>query len=270
MLPVPHHIVSLNLCTDQYLLALADRSQIAAVTRFARDRDMSAAAVAAQQVPPTRATAEELLVLAPDLVLAAPYQIAARARFLGAARTVTVPDASDLGGIEANIGAVATAVGHPARGRALIASMQAELAAVPASTGRPPVVAYYQRGGYLTGTGTLVDDLIRRAGAINLAAVLHRPPLSRLSLEAIIAARPDYLLLERRGNARYDRGAALLDHPALARAFPRPRRLYLDEALTVCGGPAYPLAVATLRGELRTSAGPLPPPARRSSSPARR
>ena len=44
----PQRIVSLNLCADQYLLALADRDQIAGLTRNAIDPDMSAAAAQAK------------------------------------------------------------------------------------------------------------------------------------------------------------------------------------------------------------------------------
>lgn len=306
--PPPARIVSINLCADQYLLALANRSRIAAVTVYAADPGMSAAAGAAHGIAVTRAAAEELLVLAPDLILAAPYQVAAKAALLPGTRIVAVPEANDEPAIEANIATVAAAVGYPERGRRLIAAMRAELATVPADQpdgesspnvpqSRRPVAAQYQRGGYLSGTGTLVDDLMRRAGLVNLAAVLHRPPLSRLSLEEIIAARPDYLVVERRAvDARDrsrasdtdsasaaihasgmshpgDRGAALLDHPALARAFPAAKRLTIDAAWTVCGGPAYPRAVAALKEQLARltpSAARLPPPARRSSSPARR
>jgi iron complex transport system substrate-binding protein len=303
----PANIVSINLCADQYLLALADRGQIAAVTTYARDPGMSAAAGLAKGIPATRASAEELLTLRPGLLLAAPYQVAAKAALLPATRIVAVPEANDVPAIEANIRAVAAAVGHPERGRALIATLRAALVALPhpnpphaplrvggggdplvlpppppakpecgegrggvIATRNPPVVAQYQRGGYLTGTGTLVDDLIRRAGLVNLATVLHRPPLSRLSLEEIIAAKPDYLLIEQRTGTAGDRGAAMLDHPALARAFPAARRLVIDGAWTVCGGPAYPRAVASLRAQLTPSTAPLPLPARRSSSPARR
>ncbi len=279
MPPLPAHIVSLNLCADQYLLALADRGQVGAVTVYAADPAMSAAAGAARGLRTTRGSAEELLVLAPDLLLVAPYQVAAQHALLPGTRIVAVPEANDAAQIAANLATVAAAVGHPDRARLLIATLRATLP--PVTPGRGPVVAQYQRGGYLTGTGTLVDDLMRRAGVRNLAAVLHRPPLSRLGLEQIIAARPDYLLIERRtGGAAGDRGAALLDHPALARAFPAAKRLYLDGALTLCGGPGYGQAVAALRaqvgaqfpspdgeGQANPSTAPLPPRAQRSSSP---
>jgi len=260
MIALPAHVVSLNLCADQLLLALADRRQIAGVTVYAADPGMSAAAAVARGVPTTRGSAEEMLTLAPDLILAAPYQVAAKRALLPGTRIVAVPEANDAAAIAANIATVAAAVGHPERAAPLIASLRATLPPVGPAAG--PVVAQYQRGGYLSGTGTLVDDLIHRAGMRNLASVLHRPPLSRLSLEAIIAARPDYLLIERRtvSTASGDRGVALLDHPALAAAFPAARRLYLDGALTLCGGPSYPRAVAALKAQLATRRVVIPAP----------
>ncbi len=267
---IPTQIVSLNLCADQLLLALADRRQIGAVTVYAADPAMSAAAGAARGLRTTRGTSEELLTLAPGLILAAPYQVAAKQVLLPGTRVIAVPEANDAAAIVTNLTTVAAAVGHYERAAPLIAQLRATLP--PIGVPRGPVVAQYQRGGYLSGTGTLVDDLMRRAGLRNLATELHRPPLSRLSLEEIIAAKPDYLLIERRTGPGGDRGAALLDHPALAHAFPAARRLYLDAALTVCGGPAYPLAVARLRAQVAAlaptpSAAPPRPRARRSSSP---
>src|SRR5690554_3799563 len=65
----PERIVSLNLCVDQYLLALADRDQIAALTQFARDPEVSAAAAHAEGFHQIRGAAEEVVQLNPDLVL---------------------------------------------------------------------------------------------------------------------------------------------------------------------------------------------------------
>ena len=41
----PHRIVSLNACADGYLIALADKSQVATLTRYARDPMLSFYAV---------------------------------------------------------------------------------------------------------------------------------------------------------------------------------------------------------------------------------
>jgi iron complex transport system substrate-binding protein len=243
----PARIVSLNLCSDQYLLALADPGQIAALTRYARDPQMSAAAEKARSVPIFRATAEEVLALRPDLVIGVPARRSGIMAVLAPQHYRTVPfkAAENYGQIVAQIRTVAKAVGHVDRGEALIAKMNAELARLP----RPHaagIAAYYQRRGYLTGTGTLVDDLMRRAGLTNLAGKLGKPALSQISIEEMVAAQPDYLLVESSTDRVVDQGTEMLHHPALRGI----RRLHLPQAWTVCGGPAYVLAARSLAEQL--------------------
>lgn len=243
----PRRIVSLNLCADQYLLALADPGQIAALTQFARDPEMSAAASTAQSIPTSRDTAEDVVALDPDLVITSPGR---RVDIIAALagqhyRTLELPEANGYADIVAQIRRVADAVGHRDRGEALIARMNAALARLPKPKPHG-VAAYYQRRGYLTGTGTLVDDLMKRVGLANLAGKLNRPALSYLSLEQIVAAHPDYLIVEQSTDHVTDLGTEMLHHPALARI----PRLDLPQAWTVCGGPAYVRAAQSLSEQL--------------------
>ncbi|WP_293971506.1 ABC transporter substrate-binding protein [Sphingomonas sp.] len=245
----PRRIVSLNLCADQYLLALADPGQIAALTSLARDRRMSAGAARADHVPISKGSAEDVLMLRPDLLLAAPgrrRETMAQLRGRDIA-TLDVKPAESYADVVAQIRAVAAAVGHPARGEALIASMDARLARLPRAAGRGRVAAYYQRRGFLTGTGTLVDELMARVGLVNLAAKLGKPALASVSLEEMALARPDLLIVETDSDRVVDQGTELLHHPILD---PIPR-LHLPQAWTVCGGPAYVLAAEQLVRELR-------------------
>ena len=65
-------VVSLNLCTDQMLVLLAPE-KVAALSPLARDPALSFVAPQAEHLPVVRASAEAVLRLHPDLVLAAPY-----------------------------------------------------------------------------------------------------------------------------------------------------------------------------------------------------
>jgi iron complex transport system substrate-binding protein len=253
--PPPHRIVSLNTCADGYLIALADPSQIAALTRFARDPSLSPAAAQASRLPITNGSIEAVLALDPDLVIASPFRAKdALAPVEGrGAKVVDLPPANDLPGIYANVRRMAAVVGHPDRGEALIANMQAQLAAIGPPPGRGRTAAYYQRRGYLTGGGTLIDEVIRRAGLVNLATRLGRPALSRMPLEALIAARPDFVLLDEIAASAPDRSAELLHHPALDAAVPASHRLRLNQALAVCDGPYFPAAIATLARDIRAA-----------------
>jgi iron complex transport system substrate-binding protein len=247
--PRPQRIVSFNACADGYLIALADRSQVAALSPFARDPAYAAHPDQARGYPVIRGQAESVLALKPDLVIASPYRRAeALALLKGRARILDLKPAESFADVVAQTRTVAAAIGQSERGEALIAAMQARVAAA----GRRPaggLAAYYQRGGYLTGTGTLMDDLMTRAGLINLARRLHKGMLNRLSLEEIVYARPDYLILGDAAGSARDQGAQMLDHPALTRAVPLTHRLYVPGALTVCGGPSYPEALERLQAE---------------------
>lgn len=244
----PQRIVSLNLCADQYLLALADREQIAGLTRLVRDPQMSAGAAQATTLPVTGGSAEEVLALRPDLLIAAPGRRRGMMAYLDGSGTATLDlaPAESYADIVAQVRSVAAAVGHRDRGEALVRDMDARLARLPRAAGRGRVAAYYQRRGFLTGTGTLVDELMRRAGLTNLARRLGDAPLSRLSLEKLALARPDYLIVETATDRVTDQGTELLHHPVLSHI----KRLRLPQAWTVCGGPAYVRAAESLTRQL--------------------
>lgn len=248
----PRRVVSLNLCTDQLVLALADRAQIAGLTRNATDPQMSAAAAQAHGLPVVHGSAEEIAAIDPDLVIGQflsgnPALAALPGRHYP---RLDLPPVEDYPAILASIRQVAAALGHRDRGEALVARMNREMAVLGASPGQAPgrgrVAAYYQRRGYLTGTGTLVDDLMRRVGLVNLAARLGKPALAQIPLEEMVAAQPDFLIVESATDHVRDQGTEMLHHPALARF----RRIGLPQAWTVCGGPAYARAARHIARQL--------------------
>ncbi len=241
--PAPHRIVSLNLCADQYLLALADRAQIAGLTQNADNPQMSAAAAQARGLRILGRSAEEILVIDPDLVVGMPARRSVVMVALGDQhyRAVELRTAESFAAIVAQTRDIAQAIGKPERGEALIAGMQRDLAAL-GKPGRGRVAAYYQRRGFLTGTGTLIDDLMQRVGLVNLADRLGKPALSRLSIEELAAAQPDFIIVESSTDRVMDQGTEMLHHPAL-RDIPR---ISLPQAWTVCGGPAYVRAAQSL------------------------
>ena len=268
----PRRIVSLNLCADPLLVALADPDQVLALSQYARDPQMSPVSAKAARYGITGGSAEALLALKPDLVLATgPRRTALRdlLRRHGV-RVVDIPQEKSLPGIEKAMTLVAAVVGHPERGGAQVAALEARLKAVGPPPGRGRVAAYYQRRGYLTGTGTLTDSMFKRVGLVNLATRLHRPALSQLSLEEMALARPDFLVMQSATAKVTDRGTEMLHHPVLDAAVPEDRRLYIPEALTVCGGPDYADAVALLAREVREADAlntrSLPAPSRRSGT----
>ena len=244
---VPQRIVSINLCADQLVLALADRSQISGLTHNATDTEMSGEAAKARGLPLLSNSAEQILAIEPDLIVGMPASRSAALRALPEQSypLLDLDTANTLDEIYTSIRQTAVAVGHPERGTALIARMQSELAGLP-KPGKGRVAAYYQRRGYMTGTGTLIDELMARVGLVNLAGKLGKPPLSQLSLEEMVAAQPDYLIVESATDKVTDQGSEMLHHPAL-KDIPR---ISVPQAWTVCGSPAYTRAARSMAAQI--------------------
>src|SRR5690349_19029636 len=65
-------IISMNICTDQLLLALADPAQIMGLSRFSRDARQWAGEQA-RKYPILSGGAEDILVLKPDVIAASDF-----------------------------------------------------------------------------------------------------------------------------------------------------------------------------------------------------
>jgi iron complex transport system substrate-binding protein len=59
----PRRVASLNACLDAMLVHLADRSQIAALSHYAREEHSSTVAATAKTLPFTWESAEEIIAL---------------------------------------------------------------------------------------------------------------------------------------------------------------------------------------------------------------
>ncbi|HEY1930809.1 MAG TPA: ABC transporter substrate-binding protein [Acetobacteraceae bacterium] len=228
-------VVSLNLCTDQLLVLLAPE-HIAALSPLARDPALSFVAGRAASLPVVRPSAEAVLRLHPDLVLAGPY---------GAQTTVAILQSEGLhvhriilpqtfAAIRAQTLRIAALLGVPQRGAALVAAMGATLAAVRQPEHRVTAVAWEPRG-FTDGPDTLMGAILRAAGLTNLSDG------NRIGMEALLRHRPDLLVVPQAPGFP-SLATEMLRSPALAGI---PHRA-LPPALTICGGPFTARAVAML------------------------
>ena len=252
----PERIVSLNLCSDQLLLLLADRSRIGSITHLASDPKASALADGAAGVRVNHGLAEEILPLNPDLVLAGTFTTRPTVFLLRALGypVVELPVAASLDDVRANIRTVALAIGEAERGEALIDAFDRKLPGPPPeATEDKPLAALYWANGFTSGRGTLANAAVEAAGFRTLGRELGLTGTSQLPLETLLASDPDVLVLGRR---RDEPALAneIFRHPALERAFAERPRVSIPDHLWICGTPFVAEAVARLSA-LRESAG---------------
>lgn len=246
-------IASMNVCSDQLLLALADPGQILGLSRFSRDAWQSFSAGEARRFPIFSGTAEDVLVIKPDIVVASLFDKRATRELLKAKgiRLVEFTVPRTLDEVKQQILEMGDIVQHPDRARAAVARLDAAIARARETVlARHYRVLPLSRRGFVPGGDSLVSSLLTEAGLVNPASEIGIGSGGFASLEAIIKLKPDFILVSEAGDRAEDDGRAFLLHPALERFYPRQKRMVLPERLTVCGGVMLADALETLTTEL--------------------
>lgn len=243
-LAAPQRIASLNLCTDQLLLMLVERERIVSVSHWAHRPESSYMVAAARGIPANGGLAEEVVPLAPDLIITGRFSQGAVTnllRQLGYPVVVTeVPRTLAEGRRSVlDFGAL---VGAEDAAAALVAAMDARLAAIDAVVAadpQRPLAAVYAPNGVTAGAGTVMHDVVSRAGMRNLAAELGVVGYGQLPLERLIAAAPDVVVLDATAAPQAAESMAhrYLRHPALQALLAQARVVTLPPPLSVCVGP---------------------------------
>ncbi|GAA0623724.1 ABC transporter substrate-binding protein [Brevundimonas kwangchunensis] len=226
----PLRVMSLDQCADQYVLALRPDAELALSPR-ADDPDAWLRDVA-QGHRKVRPTLEAAVGFQPDVVVrywGGEPRLLSRLEQTGVS-VATIPDVSDFVGIRTNIRSVAETLGVPARGEALIARMDARLAAGAAPKAERPGALYLTAGGFTAGPNTLIDAILDAAGYRNLA---DRPYFNPVSVERVALFPPVRFVLGFFDQARGDwRGPGR--HPVVRKAAEGRVAVSLPSATLTC------------------------------------
>jgi iron complex transport system substrate-binding protein len=238
----PQRIASLNLCTDQLVLMMVPRARIASVSDWAARPESSYMAAAAQGIPTNHGLAESALAQNPDLILAGEYTDTTMVNLLRQlgyrVEVVKVPRSLD----EARdyILHIGTLVGEAAAAQKLIAEMNLRLQRIDTQLqNKPPLLAAaYAPNGLTVGRGAVLAQIIERAGWRNLGSELHIDGYGQLSLEQLLIAQPQLLILDVTAESSSGSIAhSYLSHPALQALAHSARIVTMPPSLSECVGP---------------------------------
>jgi len=236
----PQRIVSINICGDLLALSLAPRAHIASVTFLAANPMMSPIADRAVGVAQNYGHAEEVLALDPDLVLAGRYTARATVDLLKRLgyRVLEFDIAESLDDARAQIRAAATAMGVPAAGEKMIATLEARIGVALAQPGQArPLAVVYGPNGFTLGPRSLSGSLIEIAGFENLAARAGIVRVGQLPLEQLLLGKPDVLVVETESLHAPAMATQVLAHPALRRLRNGITVVEIPRPLWSCPGP---------------------------------
>jgi iron complex transport system substrate-binding protein len=247
-------IVSMNVCTDQLLITLADPDQILGLSRYSRDAWQSWAADDASRYKLLSGGAEDVLVLRPDIVVASLFDKRSTRELLreNGLHLAEFAVPRNLDEVKTQIREMGDIAGHPDRAAAEIARLDAAIArARQAVADKHYSVLPLSRRGWVSGSESLVSSLLAETGLFNAASDLGVAYGGFASMEAIVNLKPDFILVSEAGDRAEDDGRAFLLHPALERLYPPSRRIVIPERLTVCGGVMLADALDVLIAELK-------------------
>ena len=247
-------VASINLCTDQLLMTLADPDQILGLSPYSRDKARSWAASRARAFPRLSGEAEDVLALKPDLVVAGRYTKRATRELLKqqGLKVAEFDIAKSIDDVKSQMRRMGDLVNHPDRAEAQVAKLDAAIARAKQEVARKPYrVLALSRRGWVSGDDSVTSALLSITGLSNAASGLGVRHGGFAKLETIVALKPDFILVSDGNDVAEDEGRALLLHPALEKLYPPSRRIVIPEDLTVCGGPMLPDALDRLIAELK-------------------
>jgi iron complex transport system substrate-binding protein len=252
----PHRIVSINLCADDVILRLAQRQNVASVTWLSRDREVSNVVDLADQIPINHGLAEEVMAFQPDLVVAGRYTARPTVSILNRIGIPTldldVPVSFDE--VRAQYREVAARIGEPESGERMVAELDRALAKVTTEPpAKPPRALVLEPNGYAVSRGSIIDELITRAGLENLAVTLGLAHFEQIPLEVVIANPIDVLIVSSRRDDSSSLATELLQHPVLSKLSDRTRRVIIPNRLWTCAGPNMAEVIDRLRRAATTA-----------------
>lgn len=251
----PLRVVSMNLCTDQLAMLLADEGQLISVSRIASDPRSSAMVAQAAHYPSNSGQAEEIFLMQPDLVLAGSFTARASVNML---ERLDIPvikfkPAYGLDEVRARIIEMGNALGHPERAEAMAANFDARLAEYTQEVRERPRVALYSANGYTSGDKTLAGQILTAAGFENIAAEAGFSNFGTIPLEVLAMTQPDTVVTSKPypGGSRSEE---IMDHPVVEALQSTRPDASLTDSDWVCGTPFVLEAIAdmaTLRKEVQ-------------------
>jgi iron complex transport system substrate-binding protein len=201
----PQRVISTYLACEETLPALVPVERVVGVSVYADDPSASnCLGLYPRSVVRLRSEPEQVLALEPDLVCISGYNELESVRLLAGAGVPLLRSsrmdsfAEVLGGLRL----LGAALGADARAEALAAGVAAQLGDIERRLRgvRPVRVLYYDPPTYTMGSGTLVDEILTRAGGRNVAGEIGIRGPGQIGLEALLALEPEAIVMPRYGD----------------------------------------------------------------------
>ena len=251
----PQRIVSLNLCADQLLLQLAEPDAIVSLTNLSVDPELSYLAEKAAAYPLNYGSAEEILQLDPDLILAGSFTARPAVAYLKSKgyQVVELSIPENMESMRKQFLEVVDLLGEREKAERQLKEMERRIEQVKVvENNKRLVAAVYYANGFTVGKESIVSEILNDAGFENLSEQSGINSFGFYPLEKLIEAEPDLLILGSYNKNRHSLAQKILDHPALQRVWggagaqQKQARVIIPDNVWICATPMVAEAVEIL------------------------
>jgi iron complex transport system substrate-binding protein len=237
----PQRVISADLCSDEYVFRLVPREHIVALSWLAGDRSPVVSTIAdrVSGIALIRPSAEEVLTRFPDLVVLSEGTNPRLRSHLEREHIpfIEIPSAGSFAQVREVTRKLGMELGAPGRAAAMLAEMDRTLAVARAHAVSAPVpTLIYEPNGYAT-SGTFADEIMAAAGLSDGAPGMNLTRSGTIPIEAVIAAAPRLLILNRTNGPSHSQADLVLQHPAFAALAGKTSVVSLTLTPLLCPGP---------------------------------
>jgi iron complex transport system substrate-binding protein len=236
-------IVSTNPCSDQLLLALAP-NRVVAISHYSQEPGSTSVPLdVARRYRATAGTAEEVIALNPDLVVASSFTPAATLAAYRRAglKVLTLNSPTTVAASRDQIRSVAGAIGARAAGERLVARIDRAVAGAAPPDARRPATLLYISDNFANGGPSLLTELVGLAGLGDASKDFGLAYSGNVPIESLLS-HPPRIVLDPDPSGRTAslrrRVLGMAGHPVVEGRFPR--------ELINCGGPTIVPALRAL------------------------
>ena len=231
-------VVSINLCTDQLAMMVADTDQLISVSFLATEARFSAMSEEAKTYRINHGFAEEIYMMNPDLVLAGTFSSSATTDML---RRLNIPvrafkpanSIADVGELLEEMGRV---LGRESKAKHIADAYNMKVASLQEEISTRPKAALYYANSYTLGNKSLAGQILFAAGFDNIAASAGVASGGYLPLEILAVLEPDAVITSR-PYRRISRAEEVIIHPLIKRMRKELNSRVFTDQDWICGTP---------------------------------
>ena len=214
----PKRIASLNLCTDELLLSLADPDQIVSLTWLSREESLSAFFEPARAYHQNNGRASDVIPLNPDLVFLSEFFPANALGILETVgiKSVVVPEPRTTKQLLENIRVMSSAIDQVKKGEKLISLFSSRLKSIAVDTSRQKTSVLLLSPGIASfGSSAVKIEILKM---LNIRVLnQEKPSLANryLSIEELIRSSPDLVIIDKYSGDYPSVSEEMLRHPLI-------------------------------------------------------